>query len=144
MPLGAPTLLPDGSSGEGVGHVGTEQREKFGISVIPGDGIGNEVVPEGLRVLEAVGKKYGFDYGFEHYDWNCERYAKTGAMMPEDGLGQNLGVRFDFPWCRRLPGCAGSHLALGSADPDPPRVPAIRQPAPGALVARHHPAGARL
>ena len=61
-------------------------EKKFGISVIPGDGIGNEVVPEGLRVLEAVGKKYGFDYGFEHYDWNCERYAKTGAMMPEDGL----------------------------------------------------------
>ena len=39
-------------------------EKKFGISVIPGDGIGNEVVPEGLRVLEAVGKKYGFDYGF--------------------------------------------------------------------------------
>ena len=43
-------------------------EKKFGISVIPGDGIGNEVVPEGLRVLEAVGKKYGFDYGFD-YDY---------------------------------------------------------------------------
>ena len=63
-------------------------EKKFGISVIPGDGIGNEVVPEGLRVLEAVGKKYGIDYGFEHYDWNCETYAKTGRMMPEDGLDQ--------------------------------------------------------
>ena len=44
----------------------TANEKKFGISVIPGDGIGNEVVPEGLRVLEAVGKKYGFNYGFEH------------------------------------------------------------------------------
>ena len=66
----------------------TANEKKFGISVIPGDGIGNEVVPEGLRVLEAVGKKYGFNYGFEHYDWNCETYAKTGRMMPEDGLDQ--------------------------------------------------------
>ncbi len=58
------------------------------IAVIPGDGIGNEVVPEGLRVLEAVGRKFGFDFRWTHLDWNCERYAKTGSMMPEDGLEQ--------------------------------------------------------
>ena len=69
MPL-APYLAAGQIIGKGVGQTGTEQREKFGISVIPGDGIGNEVVPEGLRILEAVGKKYGFDW-LEHYDWNC-------------------------------------------------------------------------
>ncbi|MEK7215944.1 MAG: tartrate dehydrogenase [Chloroflexota bacterium] len=58
------------------------------IAVIPGDGIGNEVVPEGLRVLEAVGRKFGFDFQWTHFDWNCERYAKMGSMMPEDGLEQ--------------------------------------------------------
>jgi tartrate dehydrogenase/decarboxylase/D-malate dehydrogenase len=58
------------------------------VAVIPGDGIGNEVVPEGIRVLEAVGRKLDLDYAFTSYDWSCERFAKKGAMMPEDGLDQ--------------------------------------------------------
>ena len=58
------------------------------IAVIPGDGIGKEVVPEGIRVLEAAGKRFGFDFEWTTFDWSCERYAKTGAMMPEDGLEQ--------------------------------------------------------
>jgi tartrate dehydrogenase/decarboxylase / D-malate dehydrogenase len=60
----------------------------YKIAVIPGDGIGKEVVPEGLRVLEAAGKKFGIDYSFKHFDWSCETYAKTGKMMPDDGLSQ--------------------------------------------------------
>ncbi len=58
------------------------------IAVIPGDGIGKEVVPEGIRVLEAAGKRFGFEFEWTTFDWSCERYAKTGAMMPEDGLEQ--------------------------------------------------------
>ena len=56
--------------------------------MIPGDGIGKEVVPEGIRVLEAVARR--FDIGFEwtHFDWSCETYAATGRMMPEDGIEQ--------------------------------------------------------
>ena len=60
----------------------------FKIAVIPGDGIGNEVVPEGLRVLEAAGKKFGLSFEMTHFDWSCEGYTKTGRMMPEDGLDQ--------------------------------------------------------
>jgi tartrate dehydrogenase/decarboxylase/D-malate dehydrogenase len=60
----------------------------FKIAVIEGDGIGHEVVPEGLRVLEAAGKKFGISYEMTHFDWSCEIYAKTGRMMPEDGLEQ--------------------------------------------------------
>jgi tartrate dehydrogenase/decarboxylase/D-malate dehydrogenase len=60
----------------------------FKIAVIEGDGIGHEVVPEGLRVLEAAGKKFGLSYEITHFDWSCEVYAKTGRMMPEDGLEQ--------------------------------------------------------
>ena len=56
------------------------------IAVIPGDGIGKETVPEGIRVLDAAGRRFGIDFVWEHFDWGCERYAKTGAMMPEDGL----------------------------------------------------------
>src|ERR1700730_9089825 len=60
----------------------------FKIAVIPGDGIGKEVVPEGIRVLEVAGKRFGFSLSCREFDWSCERYAKTGRMMPEDGLDQ--------------------------------------------------------
>ena len=56
------------------------------IAVIAGDGIGKETVPEGIRVLDAAGRRFDIDFVWEHFDWGCERYAKTGAMMPEDGL----------------------------------------------------------
>ncbi len=61
---------------------------KFKIAVIPGDGIGKEVIPEGIRALEAVGSKFNIEYQFETFDWSCERFAKTGKMMPDDGLEQ--------------------------------------------------------
>ncbi len=60
----------------------------YNIAVIPGDGIGNEVVPEGIRVLEAAGRKFSIDFQWQEFDWSCERYAKTGRMMPEDGIEQ--------------------------------------------------------
>ena len=69
----------------------SENTATFRIANVPGDGIGNEVVPEGLRVLEAVGRKYGIDYKYSDFDWSCERYAKTGSMMPEDGIEQLRG-----------------------------------------------------
>jgi len=62
--------------------------KKYSIAVIEGDGIGREVVPEGLRVLEAVGRKHDMSFRWEHFDWSCERFLKTGRMMPEDGLEQ--------------------------------------------------------
>jgi tartrate dehydrogenase/decarboxylase/D-malate dehydrogenase len=58
----------------------------YDIAVVPGDGIGNEVVPEGMRVLEAVGKRYGLEFNWEEHDWSCERFKNKGAMMPEDGI----------------------------------------------------------
>ncbi len=63
----------------------------YRIATIPGDGIGKEVVPEGMRVLDAVARKHGFAFNWQHFDWSCERYAQTGAMMPEDGLAQIAG-----------------------------------------------------
>jgi tartrate dehydrogenase/decarboxylase/D-malate dehydrogenase len=58
------------------------------IAVMPGDGIGKETVPEGLRVLEAAGKKFGVEFVFTHFDWSCDYYAKHGRMMPEDWFAQ--------------------------------------------------------
>mgnify|MGYP003335389813 CR=1 FL=1 len=60
--------------------------KQFRIAVIPGDGIGKEVMPEGLRALEAVGRKFGIEFKFDEFDWSCDYYAKHGKMMPDDAL----------------------------------------------------------
>ncbi len=60
----------------------------YRIAVIPGDGIGREVVPEGIRVLETAADTHDFDVTWHTFDWSCESYTKTGRMMPEDGLEQ--------------------------------------------------------
>ncbi|WP_338663359.1 tartrate dehydrogenase [Pararoseomonas sp. SCSIO 73927] len=61
---------------------------KHRIAVVPGDGIGKETTPEGLRVLDAAAHRFGFELELTHYDWSCETYARTGKMMPDDGLEQ--------------------------------------------------------
>lgn len=61
---------------------------KVKIAVIAGDGIGTEVIPEGIRTLEAAGKILGVVFEWTYFDWSCETYHKTGRMMPEDGLKQ--------------------------------------------------------
>jgi tartrate dehydrogenase/decarboxylase/D-malate dehydrogenase len=58
------------------------------IAVIAGDGIGNEVMPEGIRVLETAGSKHGIDFEWQEFDWSCETFIKTGRMMPQDGIEQ--------------------------------------------------------
>ncbi len=60
----------------------------YNIAVIEGDGIGREVVPEGLRVLEAAARRHDMSFSWQHFDWSCQRYLTTGRMMPEDGLDQ--------------------------------------------------------
>ena len=61
---------------------------RYEIASIPGDGIGKEVVPEGLRVLEAAARRFDFSLRWHDFDWSCERFVKSGAMMPPDGLDQ--------------------------------------------------------
>src|SRR4051812_1178699 len=58
----------------------------YRIASIPGDGIGNEVIPAGLDVLAALAAKEGFDLKFESFDWSSERYKTTGAYIPDGGL----------------------------------------------------------
>ncbi len=58
------------------------------VAVIPGDGIGTEVMPAAQRVLERAGELYGFSWQWTELDWSCERYTRTGAMMPPEGLAQ--------------------------------------------------------
>ena len=58
------------------------------IAVIPGDGIGREVVPEGTRVLDAAARRFDFELDWTTFDWSCQTYTETGRMMPADGLDQ--------------------------------------------------------
>jgi tartrate dehydrogenase/decarboxylase/D-malate dehydrogenase len=62
--------------------------KEYKIAVIPGDGIGKEVVPEGLRVLEAAGSKHDIRFRWDTFPWSCEYFTRHGRMMPEDGLEQ--------------------------------------------------------
>ncbi|HRF30843.1 MAG TPA: isocitrate/isopropylmalate family dehydrogenase, partial [Azonexus sp.] len=58
---------------------------KHRIAVIAGDGIGQEVMPEGLRVLDAACRQFGLDLEFVSFDWaHCDYYLQHGQMMPDD------------------------------------------------------------
>jgi tartrate dehydrogenase/decarboxylase/D-malate dehydrogenase len=91
--------------------------KSYRIAAIPGDGIGNEVIPAGIEVLQ----KLGIGLEFQHFDWSSDRYKKTGAYIPEGGLEQlkKFDAIFfgavgapDVPdhislWGLRLPICQG-------------------------------------
>ena len=83
----------------------------YRIAVIPGDGIGKEVVPEGLRVLDAAAARFGFSLDYEHFDWSCETYKATGRMMPEDGLDRLGGHDAIFLGAVGFPGVP-DHISL--------------------------------
>ena len=64
-----------------------QKMKKYKIAVIAGDGIGPEVIGEGVRVLERVAElDRGFGFEFTHFPWGCEYYLETGKMMPDDAI----------------------------------------------------------
>jgi len=65
--------------------------KQYSIAVIPGDGTGPEVVNEGIKVLEAVAKKFEFVINFTHYDLGGERYKATGEILP-DAVSDSLAA----------------------------------------------------
>ncbi|RYF59919.1 MAG: tartrate dehydrogenase [Comamonadaceae bacterium] len=69
--------------------VTTSKDQAFRIAVIPGDGIGKEVMPEGLRALRAAAERFDLPLAFTDIEWaSCDYHQKTGAMMPEDWKAQ--------------------------------------------------------
>jgi tartrate dehydrogenase/decarboxylase/D-malate dehydrogenase len=58
----------------------------YRIALIPGDGIGKEVVPEGVRALEALAAQYNFQVEFTEFPYSCDYYLKHGEMMSKDGI----------------------------------------------------------
>ncbi|HEV7436053.1 MAG TPA: tartrate dehydrogenase [Pseudorhizobium sp.] len=83
------------------------------IAVIPGDGIGKEVVPEGLRVLEAAASRYDLDFAFDEFNFaSCDYYAKHEKMMPDDWKAQVGGHDAIFFGAVGWPASVPDHISL--------------------------------
>lgn len=82
------------------------------IAVLPGDGIGKEVVPEGLRVLEAAAPRFGIEFEWTHYDWSCDYYIRHGRMMPEDWFDILKGYEAIFYGAVGWPATVPDHVSL--------------------------------
>jgi tartrate dehydrogenase/decarboxylase/D-malate dehydrogenase len=86
---------------------------RFNIAAIPGDGIGKEVVPEGLKVLEVAARKFGLDLQFTQFEWaSCDYYLKTGAMMPPDWKEQLAGMDAIYFGAVGWPATVPDHISL--------------------------------
>jgi tartrate dehydrogenase/decarboxylase / D-malate dehydrogenase len=83
------------------------------IAVIPGDGIGNEVVPEGIRVLDAAARRFSIELRYDGFDFaSCDYYARHGQMMPDDWkeqIGSHDAIFFGaVGWPQKVP----DHISL--------------------------------
>jgi tartrate dehydrogenase/decarboxylase/D-malate dehydrogenase len=86
---------------------------KHRIAVIPGDGIGVEVMPEGLRVLDAAARRFGIGLAYDHFDVaSCDYYATHGQMMPQDWKDQIGGHDAIFFGAVGWPGKVPDHISL--------------------------------
>lgn len=84
----------------------------YKIAVIAGDGIGPEVIREGVKVLERVSElDGGFRFAFEWFPWGCEYYLKNGRMMPEDGIKRLSGFDAIYLGAVGYPGVP-DHISL--------------------------------
>lgn len=89
------------------------QKNQYRIAVIPGDGIGKEVVPAALTVLDAVCERHGINLNFDHYDFaSCDYYAEHGQMMPVDWKDQIGGHDAIFFGAVGWPDILPDHLSL--------------------------------
>jgi tartrate dehydrogenase/decarboxylase/D-malate dehydrogenase len=86
---------------------------KHKIAVIAGDGIGKEVMPEGLRVLDAAMHRFGLDLEFTTFDWaHCDYYAAHGKMMPDDWFEQLRGFDAIYFGAVGWPATVPDHISL--------------------------------
>jgi tartrate dehydrogenase/decarboxylase/D-malate dehydrogenase len=85
----------------------------FRIAAIAGDGIGKEVLPEGLKVLEAAANRFGLALEFTHFAWaSCNYYVKTGDMMPPDWKAQLAGMDAIYFGAVGWPDTVPDHISL--------------------------------
>ncbi|CAN7601102.1 tartrate dehydrogenase [Variovorax sp. LjRoot290] len=83
------------------------------IAAIPGDGIGKEVMPEGLRALEKAARRFGIELAVTHIDWaSCDYYVKTGQMMPDDWKSRLEGMDAVYFGAVGWPDTVPDHISL--------------------------------
>ncbi|MDO9132266.1 tartrate dehydrogenase [Hydrogenophaga sp.] len=83
------------------------------IAVIAGDGIGTEVMPEGIRVLETVATKFGIDLHFDHFDFSsCDYFERHGKMLPDDWKDQIGGHEAIYFGAVGWPDKVPDHISL--------------------------------
>ena len=88
-------------------------QDTFKIAVIAGDGIGKEVMPEGLRTLEAAASRFAIKLEFHHFDWaHCDYYLAHGKMMPDDWKAQLSGMDAIFFGAVGWPATVPDHVSL--------------------------------
>ncbi|KAB2888018.1 MAG: tartrate dehydrogenase, partial [Burkholderiaceae bacterium] len=89
------------------------QQRTYKIAVIPGDGIGKEVMPEGLRAIEAAAQRFGIPLETTTIDWaSCDYYAQHGKMMPDDWKAQLSGMDAIFFGAVGWPATVPDHVSL--------------------------------
>ena len=82
------------------------------IAVIAGDGIGKEVMPEGVRVLQAAATRFGLPLQFDHFDWSCDNYERHGWWMPPDWREQIGGHDCIYFGATGWPARVPDHVSL--------------------------------
>jgi tartrate dehydrogenase/decarboxylase / D-malate dehydrogenase len=89
-----------------------EKMPRYRIATIAGDGVGKEVMPEGVRVLDAAARKFGIELELDHFDWSCDLYDTIGSWMPEnwkEQIGSHDAIYFGANgWPAKVP----DHIAL--------------------------------
>ncbi len=85
--------------------------EQYQISVIPGDGVGREVVQVGIQVAEVLSRRHGFGLDIVEYPWSCEWYTSNGKMMPDDALESLSGTDAIYMGAVGYPGVP-DHVSL--------------------------------
>jgi len=88
-------------------------KPTFRIALIPGDGIGKEVLPEGMRVLQAAADRFGFGLDCRAIEWaSCDYYSAHGQMMPDDWKEQLKGVDALYFGAVGWPATVPDHVSL--------------------------------
>jgi tartrate dehydrogenase/decarboxylase/D-malate dehydrogenase len=89
------------------------KMKSYDIAVIPGDGIGKEVVPAALEVLNTVAEVHGgIQFNFTNFPWSCDYYLEHGKMMPDDGLQILQGFEAVFLGAVGDPARVQDHISL--------------------------------
>ena len=115
----------------------------YNIAVIRGDGVGVEVIEEGLKVLRAVGRQFEIDWNFVEHPWGSDYYFEHGEMMPPDALDRLAESDSIYLGAVGHPGHTGPRYAQRPAAADSPHVRPVRLRTPQRALPRRGIAAAR-